>query len=373
MAIRLSSTDLTALQHASTVLLSPFAYDNSESWRLAIGEAVEHCIGGDGSAFALPVSGEQYLAGKPHVLAGYQKLVPPPDWIVRGLTLRRRQLGLTAFGWDDVFDIDAVRKTSFYNDVARPHGILAPLMMSADTGESAVPATLSISFTDERKAQRHAHRRKEILRLLAPAFCTGLKTFIGFRRNTAALTALAQDAAIGVLFFDTRSLPSRENDFFRRLMECEPERDRVRSEVAHVVRGIVAFPAFDGLPTGKRQARSEIQTSAARYRLAATFFGDQSSPRSGKAIALVERIERRPIDARDLDSCFALTRREIESAQLLRRGLSSRQIASELGISVNTARRHIESVLLKLDVHTRAAAAAKLSGMAIPDATHQAT
>jgi DNA-binding CsgD family transcriptional regulator len=363
MAIRLSSADLTALGQASTVLLSPFAYENSELWRLAAAGAIEHCIGGDGSAFALPVSGEPYMAARPDVLAGYQKLVPPPDWIVRGLTVRRRQLGLTVFGWEDVFDIDTVRKTSFYNDVARPQGILAPLMMAVDTGESAVPATLSICFTDERKAERHAHRRKEMLRLLAPAFCAGLRTFIGFRRNTAALAALLQDAEIGVLFFDTRSLPGRENDFFRRLMESEPERDRVRAEVAHVIRGMSDFPAFDGLSTGKRQARSEIQTSTARYRMAATFVRDQSSPCSVKALALVERIERRPIDAVELDSCFSLTRREIETAQLLRRGLSSRQIATELGISVNTARRHIESVLLKLDVHTRGAAAAKLSGI----------
>jgi DNA-binding CsgD family transcriptional regulator len=38
------------------------------------------------------------------------------------------------------------------------------------------------------------------------------------------------------------------------------------------------------------------------------------------------------------------------------------EIAAELGISVNTARRHIESVPLKLDVQILTAAAAKLSG-----------
>jgi DNA-binding CsgD family transcriptional regulator len=184
---------------------------------------------------------------------------------------------------------------------------------------------------------------------------------MGFRRNSAALTALAEEAGIGVLFFDTRALPGRENDFFRRLMECEPERDRVRAEVAHVIRGIFRFPAFDGLRVGQRRANSEIQTSTARYRIAAAFLEDQSSPDSVKAVVLVERIERRPMDARELGVRFSLTRREIEAAQLLRRGLSSRQIADELGISVNTARRHIERVLLKLDVHTRTAAAARLS------------
>jgi DNA-binding CsgD family transcriptional regulator len=81
-----------------------------------------------------------------------------------------------------------------------------------------------------------------------------------------------------------------------------------------------------------------------------------------KAIALVEKVEGRSVDASELAARFSLTHREIETAQLLRSGLSSRQIAADLGISVNTVRRHIESVLLKLDVHTRTAAAAKLSG-----------
>jgi DNA-binding CsgD family transcriptional regulator len=79
-------------------------------------------------------------------------------------------------------------------------------------------------------------------------------------------------------------------------------------------------------------------------------------------IALVDKLEGKSVGARELATRFSLTRREIEAAVLLRSGLSSRQIGAELGISVNTARRHVESVLLKLDVHTRTAAAARLSG-----------
>jgi DNA-binding CsgD family transcriptional regulator len=360
MALRLSSADITALEHANTVLLTPFAYENGEVWRRAAGRAVEACVDADASAFVLP-GGEPYLAANPDVLRALQALLPPPDWIVRGLTVRRRQLGLDVIGWDDAFDSDAVRRTSFYNDFARPQGLLAPLMMVADTEADVVPATISVYFTDERAAQRHAHRRKELLRLLFPAFCAGLKNYIGFRRYCAALTALAEQAAIGVLFFDTRGRLGRENDFFRRLMECDPERDRVRAEAAHMIRGILGIPGLSSFSTPRR-ANSEVQTSTARYRIAATFLEEQSSPDSVKAVALVERLERKPIDARDLAARFSLTRREIEAAHLLRGGLSSRQIAASLGISVNTARRHIERVLLKLDVHSRSAAAAKLSG-----------
>jgi DNA-binding CsgD family transcriptional regulator len=360
MALRLSSADIAALEHANTVLLAPFAYGNGESWRIAAGRAVETCLGGDASAFVLP-GGDPYFAATPDVLRALQAILPPPDWIIRGLTVRRRQLGLDVIGWDDAFDSDAVKRTSFYNDIARPQGLLAPLMMVTDTAADVVPATISVYFTDERSAQRHAHRGKQLLQLLFPAFSAGLKNYVGLRRHCAALTALAEDAAFGVLFFDSRGYPGRENDSFQRLMAGDPERDRVRAEAAHMVRKILGITA---LSTGRmqRRANSEVRTRVARYRILVTFLELQSSADSGKAIALVERLEEKHIDAGELSARFSLTQREIEASQLLRKGLSSRQIASQLGISVNTARRHIESVLLKLDVHSRAAAAAKLSG-----------
>jgi DNA-binding NarL/FixJ family response regulator len=64
-----------------------------------------------------------------------------------------------------------------------------------------------------------------------------------------------------------------------------------------------------------------------------------------------------------LASRFKLTKRETEVAQLVRDGLSTRDIASVLGVSINTARRHVESVLLKLNVHSRAAAVSRLAGV----------
>ncbi len=59
---------------------------------------------------------------------------------------------------------------------------------------------------------------------------------------------------------------------------------------------------------------------------------------------------------------FKLTARQAEVAQLLAQGLTDRQVAEHLTISVNTARRHAEQVLIKLGVKTRAAVALALLG-----------
>jgi ATP/maltotriose-dependent transcriptional regulator MalT len=53
-----------------------------------------------------------------------------------------------------------------------------------------------------------------------------------------------------------------------------------------------------------------------------------------------------------------LTPRELEVLQLVREGCSNREIGEQLYISERTARTHVQNILNKLDVSTRAAAAA---------------
>lgn len=55
-----------------------------------------------------------------------------------------------------------------------------------------------------------------------------------------------------------------------------------------------------------------------------------------------------------------LTRREAQVALLMAERFSHREIAAQLGISHNTARRHCENVLSKLGVHSRQDVAAAL-------------
>jgi DNA-binding NarL/FixJ family response regulator len=56
---------------------------------------------------------------------------------------------------------------------------------------------------------------------------------------------------------------------------------------------------------------------------------------------------------------FNLTARELEVLTLLSRGMTDRQIAEELFISRHTVMRHVSHILAKLEVDSRAAAAAK--------------
>jgi DNA-binding NarL/FixJ family response regulator len=57
----------------------------------------------------------------------------------------------------------------------------------------------------------------------------------------------------------------------------------------------------------------------------------------------------------DPDEC--LTPREVETAQMLARGLSNKEIARELQLSIATVKNHVHSVLQKLQVCSRTPAA----------------
>lgn len=346
------------------MLLSPFAYDTGESWRRAAAHAVEHCVGGQASSFALPVPGESLLAADPDVMQALRAVDPPPDWVVQALTVRRRTLGLTVTDWEELFEPNQVKRTSFYNDVVLPQRLLAPLVMLGDIGTDSIPATLSVYFSEEKSARRDSHRQKQIMRLLFPSLCAGAKSYIDFAGSRQALTVMAEDAPIGVVVFGARGNIRWENDFFRRLMESDPARERVRAEVANAGRACIEATRFCEELTKLRRVSREVRTSVAHYRIAATFSDWQSLGALNRPIALIaliDRIESKPMTAQDLRTKFSLTPREIEAAQLLRRGLSTREMAAEFRISINTVRRHVEQILLKLDVHTRTAAAAKLS------------
>lgn len=57
-----------------------------------------------------------------------------------------------------------------------------------------------------------------------------------------------------------------------------------------------------------------------------------------------------------------LTEREREVLELLAEGKTNKEIAEALVITTNTVKRHLKSIFAKLDIHTRAAAVARVRG-----------
>jgi DNA-binding NarL/FixJ family response regulator len=73
---------------------------------------------------------------------------------------------------------------------------------------------------------------------------------------------------------------------------------------------------------------------------------------------LLKELSRRPQTKSQFDE--RLTAREIQTLRLISQGLSNKEIARELGISVSTVKNHVHSVLEKLRVQSRSQAAARI-------------
>jgi DNA-binding CsgD family transcriptional regulator len=193
------------------------------------------------------------------------------------------------------------------------------------------------------------------------AVCTAFEGPL--RAVASALMSFIDAAPIGLLILNTEGGVLRENGSAVRLFAADPERRRLRAEIERIAVRVACLVTCPGKGDWMNEpVLAEIRTAVARYRITATFLGEGWFGSSATVVALVDRITPRPLDAQQLASQFRLTGREIEAAQLLKRGYSGRQIAATLGISVNTARRHTEHVLSKLDVHSRAAVISRLDG-----------
>ena len=103
-----------------------------------------------------------------------------------------------------------------------------------------------------------------------------------------------------------------------------------------------------------RLERARDEAVLARNRLEA--LGASFSAR--RAAALLEDIGRREAAPDSAVAGIDLTERQIEILRLVSQGRNDREIASALAISEHTVHRHVANILLRLDMPTRAAAAA---------------
>jgi len=362
MGIKLSTKAIAQLQVALSVMLAPFSYEDGDAWRREVCATVEPLVGATASVFFLPLSGESFLAGSPEIVRVHQVLVPPPAWTVHALTERRRALGLAVADWLDLHDVAAVRKTLFYNEVVVPNRLLAPLSLTTDIEGIYMPAVLSLYFDDERKAEARVAERKQRLELLVPAFRSGVQAYIALRRQRKAFLTFSEQLHAPAIFIDGRGRTVHESIAFAQLTSGDPEGRRIREDAARVGTNLlsgISHSSSNSWP--EKPTSTHTITAAGEYRVAAISLGE-SGCASRTVAVFVQPLRERQLDAQRVSKKFRLTEREGQAAVLLTQGMSGREIATTLGISVNTARRHTEQVLAKLGVHSRTAVVSRLRG-----------
>ena len=184
------------------------------------------------------------------------------------------------------------------------------------------------------------------------------------RRVTAQPNALLSVLNLldeGILLLDDCCNTLWANTVFASAIRADPECDRILTETHRLAAAVAtaeeSLSSDSSAPRTRFVARADVCTRVARYALRATRLAPDAElmERLVDVVVSMARVGGHVRDADALVKRFGLTPSEASVALLLARGMSNRDIARTLAVSTHTARHHTENVLLKLDVHTRAA------------------
>lgn len=366
MSLTLSSRELSLLANALTITAAPLAFTRTRDWRAAVRGALEPLLGADKSVSGLGIGSELFLESPADDSRAWQVYAESGFADERG-DRRIGRRGPEVASMDMVHDVPALRRSELYNEFFRPYAMFHPVSIQIFIAGSPVPACISFFHVTER-TRPFDERAVAILELVRPVFRASVELLTGLNGTRCGPTlsefidALPDAAALctasGELLHESPSL--------MRLLASEPLAWRVRSAITASARALVGNVALEA-PKSIAMAVDapvalEVRGARKRYAVRGSLLA--LAPTLAQGATTIVTVFAAPPSARsdaELRDRFALTAREVEVARLLAAGQSAREVAAMLGISYFTARHHIEHLLAKLGVRTRAAVAAAIS------------
>jgi DNA-binding CsgD family transcriptional regulator/PAS domain-containing protein len=369
----LSSTQLHRLESASRALLNPLAAPTATAWMQEAGSLVRDFIGGERVVVISPSEPGRYQSeDAPEVadgVGGYIAGVTSDgilftDPVIVTWYRLRQQTGQEVLSWDqsrhlvetnghrmlDSPIVADVLHGQRYND-------FAVLVRSTPIGDAMIWALHGthggFAFGEHTTA---------VLGTLLPSFRAGLDALLRFGAHRHTLDAVSEPLAA----FDADGRLLHCNTALTRLLDADPERDRVDLELRVLARHLraLAFPLRHE-QTAPPTASRETTTGRGCYVLRGLLLPPTGSG-FGEAVLVSVALDVPPAlpDPEAVRTRHGLTKREAEVALLLAEGRSNADLAERLFVSPHTARHHVENVLSKLGLTSRAAVAARLMGAA---------
>jgi DNA-binding CsgD family transcriptional regulator len=185
--------------------------------------------------------------------------------------------------------------------------------------------------------------------------------------DRVALMQLLGYLSEGILIVSASGGVIHETPTLLRLLAENAERTRVRREMLHAARRIATLPCGSSghsfyLPAVKAPTSHRLTTAHARYRVNAIYASRGATWPEPVVFVTLEQLRLRPLSDEQLKVEFCLTKREIEVARLVERGMSVRAIARHMGLSLHTVRHHAEHLRMKFGVEHLAEVGAKMRG-----------
>lgn len=252
---------------------------------------------------------------------------------------------------DDVLDRKQLMETPFYLTCLRPHDIVSGLILVVERSAREITWLHVLQRGDGRAL---GDREASLLRSIHPLLVETLRIarFMGDlegQRDSAIATIDHVSAGVA-LITDERVTCNRmakailaEKDGLQlvggQLKASGDQQSTLQEAIANALNGAPADVSITR-PSGKHTLDVSVRA-----------VGHGRQGRSGKhqavAVYIVDPGRGQPVSITYLRQAFELTRTEAVIATHLANGLSSADIAAELGITVETARGHIKNILTK--------------------------
>ena len=233
----------------------------------------------------------------------------------------RRSFGSGVYHEARLGNRDFIENTRFFREAFEPAGMTCATGLTArlPVGEAVFAFNVTVP-----EAPGDFERADALLHLLLPTFESGFSALYDQSADAASIMPTLQALPFPAAIVSTDGRVAFTNERAQR----DPD-----------LLGIASLGSIDGAP----------DNAAGVFRMPGPVL--EGTRPSQIFIALGDE---QAIDIESAAASFKLTPRQTEVARMMLRGLTDKQIAQSLDISLHTARRHAETVLDRLGVSSRA-------------------
>lgn len=323
------------------------------------------------------IAGKFDPKGMESYLAYYGRLDPLVPLFISG-----RPVG-ELISYEHVVSEEFVRRSEFFQDFLIPQGGRHLIC-----GTMSEDATEIVTLAVQTGLDKGPLRPEEIalLKYMWPSLTTAMQVFrklataninSGMARLSGMLDAFEQMACAGVLVdafgrvlrmnaqaerYLNDSIRIEKGRLFARHRRSDANLQRLIATVTNPRRGLACETMITiARPSGRPLIACLIPVRGF----------ENSGPKSPAAIILLADPDAdRPLSDRVLSQVFGLSAAEIRLANLIMRGLSTKDAADQLNIGYETARTELKTIFQKTDVHRQAEFVALLRRIALPVDAH---
>ena len=367
-----TSTDFEHLEVASRTLLAPLTVPDVDTWRREAMTAVRALLGARRATFALPGTSGPYFLGDEvdaEIVDGIDTFLgpvwsgsgPSPSPPVDAFHQAVVSMGLTAWDFPLINQVMQGGATQFdyYHEVMVPGRI-------TDTHTLFLPTPAGSVMLEVHDLQRPIGDGEALplLRALVPSLKAGVAALQTLASRHAALAATLDGLDQPVAAYDADGRECHRNTALVRILGADPAARDIEDALGRAAWALrrLAFPrSSEGHARIGEAVAAEVTTPRGRYTFVPTVLPDGVLGTGGAYLITIRADLHAVFPSTDvLRQRFGLTAREAEVALLVAEGHANAVIADRLFVAMGTVKRHVESVLAKLEVPSRAAVAACL-------------